>query len=286
MLCRSRSFKDYALDAAKGMDAVRVDDDALVWIKRCLLENPANQPESISEFRLNNLLRDDDDPDNHCLPLLDSFTDQNDTSWEFTEHNHRYVCLVFPWALVVDRHAWHLAVEAIDFVRQLIEVCHRTAIFCLSTDIQTGSGVSSRAEYRSSVSDCALPCFHADQCRDIQPENITMSLHGIYDAGTSPLRNIMVLADMEDASPFADRIEVPASYYYIDLGLSTQFADDNHHVVWEAGSLKLPEVFGTTTPSERKLRDPPQVAYDAFAGDVWQLGTTFRRYFGNVRPQR
>lgn len=112
-----------------------------------------------------------------------------------------------------------------------------------------------------------------------------MAPNNIFSS-VDPRRNIMIAAQVTDTSRFKDRIEVAALYLYIDLGLAIHFSGDDHDVVWRAGLLKLPEVFGTTDPSEKEILSPPRVAYDAFAGDVWQLGTTFRLLFGNVRPAR
>ncbi|KZW02822.1 hypothetical protein EXIGLDRAFT_744341 [Exidia glandulosa HHB12029] len=122
---------------------------------------------------------------------------------------------------------------------------------------------------------------------DIHPINILMSPTPIFYDGFDPLRNTMfaALADDVARAPYRDRIEVPARYWYIDLGLSCYFTVGTpHQVTWPGGVLKLPEVFGTTDPSDDDELNPPQVTYDAFAGDVWQLGTTLRMFFGKSIP--
>ncbi|KZW02824.1 hypothetical protein EXIGLDRAFT_744343 [Exidia glandulosa HHB12029] len=250
------ALQDDDIDLCKGMDAQRVSDNGQVWIKRCSLKSPDDPPESVMELVINAMIKDENDPQNRFLPLLDHFVVHDETSWEFIDYNERFVCLVFPWVIPVDQHPWRIAAEAMDFVRQLLE---------------------------------GLSFLHRRRIahRDIHRDNILMSPLPIFYAGVNPLRNINVTALMDDLieKPYRDRIEVPASYWYIDLGLSSYFREGSpHQVSWEGGVHKLPEVFGTTTPSVEERLNPPAVLYDPFVGDVWQLGTTLRIFFGKSIP--
>lgn len=109
-----------------------------------------------------------------------------------------------------------------------------------------------------------------------------MTPSGIFPNGIDPVRNLKLRNYLADSSPYYDRTDVPAKYWYIDLGLSTHFSDDDHTVVWEAGVLPLPEVYNGIVDPPLDMK-PTRTPYDAFAGDVYQLGTTFKIFFGNVR---
>ncbi|KZV87514.1 hypothetical protein EXIGLDRAFT_752196 [Exidia glandulosa HHB12029] len=255
---RGRGLLDIPDDdrtASVGMDAVRTSrNDGLVWIKLLRLEESVDslenlRVEDVREGLINNVFVAHPDPFDHCVPLADIFLAHDKPLAELTASDVKFtcVCLVYPWGMLVDRHPWRMAAEAISFVQQLLEglvYLHR------------------------------LNIAH----RDIHPRNIVMSLVPIF-LDVDPVRNLRM--QLDDA-PYRDRIEVPATYWYIDFGLSTHFSDDNHIVEWEAGVLLLPEVFGMDSPPRGSK--PTRTPYDALAGDVWQLGSTFKFFFENSIP--
>ncbi|KZV87513.1 hypothetical protein EXIGLDRAFT_723660, partial [Exidia glandulosa HHB12029] len=242
-----------------GMDAVQTTkNNRLVWIKLFRLKDPVDSIEKlvlkdVRELFINSLIARQPDPFEHCMPLTDVFLAHDKPLAELTatSPSSSYVCIVSPWAVLVDRHPWRIAAEALPFVQQLLEglvYLHRINV------------------------------AH----RDIHPRNIVMGSAEIFPNGVDPTRNIRLRNILLDTAPYLDRIEVKAEYCYIDFGWSTYFSDGNHVVEWEAGVLRLPEVFGMDNPPREAK--PTRTPYDAFAGDVWQLGTTFKFFFGNSIP--
>lgn len=236
----------------QGIDATRLSDGSNVWIKRYDLRESDNA-DMVPEFGFNFLLTTEHvTPDNHCLPLLDHFTTQSEEALRFS-NNQRILFLVFPWGLLAYTHPWRLAAEALEFVRQMLE---------------------------------GLAFLHLRGIahRDIHFNNIVVDPRPIFPKGIDPRRAYIGYINFEDPSPCLDRIAVPVKYYFIDMEITVNVAKRGERVKWMGGLHKLPEVFGTTNPTEESIRNPPSVMYDPFAGDVWQLGMTLHLFFGKSIP--
>ncbi|KZV92405.1 hypothetical protein EXIGLDRAFT_647330 [Exidia glandulosa HHB12029] len=253
-------YPDVDRAAYVGMDAKQTTEgDRLVWIKRCRLQKPIHtiaelKLEYVRELLITSLIPHEENSFNHCMPLMDVFL-AGEKPLEELSPNYpcfTYACLVYPWGLLVDRHPFRIAAEVMPFVQQLLE----GLVFLHGINIAH---------------------------RDIHPENVLMTPSGIFPNGIDPVRNLKLRNYLADGSPSYDRIDVPAKYWYIDLGLSTHFSDDDHTVVWEAGVLTLPEAYNGIVDPPLEMK-PTRTPYDAFAGDVYQLGTTFKIFFGDSIP--
>jgi serine/threonine protein kinase len=91
------------------LDATRVKDNVAVVIKRV----QADDDESLITRMLSSPERRKD-PHNHAVPVLDYFVDDDNPSQAF---------LVMPLLRPFDSPPFDTVNEALDFVRQILEVC-------------------------------------------------------------------------------------------------------------------------------------------------------------------
>ena len=92
------------------MDATRIEDGKLVSIKRV---RRRSQEPSIALF-LSPTEKKNGDPRNHCVPILDCFTDESLPNLTF---------LVMPLVRRFDNPPFFAVDEVLDFMRQTLEVC-------------------------------------------------------------------------------------------------------------------------------------------------------------------
>jgi hypothetical protein len=87
------------------VDATRISDGKLVYIK----EVKTGDSESRTTMALSAL----DDPANHSVPILDTFTDHEDESVSY---------IVMPFLRLSDNPYFETVGEVIDFIDQVLEV--------------------------------------------------------------------------------------------------------------------------------------------------------------------
>lgn len=83
----------------------------------------------------------------------------------------------------------------------------------------------------------------------------------------------MSLPDISGFAPVLHRIDVPVKYYFIDFGISTQFAPDQHPRLvlgMEGLDKDVPELSAT-------------VPYDPFKTDIFIIGSLLSEQFLQVR---
>lgn len=91
------------------MDATRVSDKALVYIKRVATDS--------NELKIALLLSSEKhlkDSRNHSVPILDHFEDELESGMSF---------MVMPYLLSIDERPFELVDNVVDFVDQVLEVC-------------------------------------------------------------------------------------------------------------------------------------------------------------------
>lgn len=103
-----------------------------------------------------------------------------------------------------------------------------------------------------------------------------MDATAMYPRGFHPMRE-MSLPDISGFAPVLHRIDVPVKYYFIDFGISTQFAPDQHPRLvlgMEGLDKDVPELSAT-------------VPYDPFKTDIFIIGSLLSEQFLEVRaPSR
>ena len=108
---------------------------------------------------------------------------------------------------------------------------------------------------------------------DIAVQNIMMDARPLYPEGYHPVRQNYTPDGMYTISPLS-RTDRPVRYYYIDFGLSVQFAPGAApYVVGDVGrDTDVPELSDS-------------VPYDAFKVDIFALGNLFYKEFYQVSPR-
>ncbi|EIW62126.1 uncharacterized protein TRAVEDRAFT_44958 [Trametes versicolor FP-101664 SS1] len=104
--------------------------------------------------------------------------------------------------------------------------------------------------------------------RDCAYKNIMMDATAVFPKGFHPMAET-TLPDLSGLAPFVRRIDVPVKYYFIDFGISTQFAPDQHpRLVLGTDGLddEVPELSNT-------------VPYDPFKTDIFIIGNLLRQQF-------
>lgn len=92
------------------MDARRMSDDALVYIKR--MKTGGNESRIATMLSAEHLRKD---PRNHSVPIIDLFQDDEDPEISY---------MVMPFLRLIDRPPFDLVQELVDFIDQIIEVCN------------------------------------------------------------------------------------------------------------------------------------------------------------------
>lgn len=99
-----------------------------------------------------------------------------------------------------------------------------------------------------------------------------MDAPALFPKGFHPMAET-TLPDLTGPAPYVRRIDVPVHYYFIDFGISTQFAPDQHpRLVLGTDGLddEVPELSNT-------------VPYDPFKTDIFIIGNLLRQQFLKVR---
>lgn len=97
------------------MDATRISDGLLVRLKT--VSTGSSEVRIASLLTSERLLRD---PRNHCVPLLDHFSDSKDPS-------HTFLCM--PWLHKCDQPPFETVGDVVNFVDQVLEVSLWSVIF-------------------------------------------------------------------------------------------------------------------------------------------------------------
>ena len=100
--------------AIHSIDAVRISDDRLVAIKRTVTDGSEDLESKIALMLSSEPLASDSR--NHCVPILDSFQD---------DENPRIHYLVMPFLRRVDNPPFQTVEDVCDFTDQILEVCGR-----------------------------------------------------------------------------------------------------------------------------------------------------------------
>ena len=87
------------------VDATRISDGKLVYIKEITTGD--------QESRIASMLAAVDDPENHSVPIIDTFVDPTDDSTSY---------MVMPFLRASDNPPFETVGEVVDFVDQLLEV--------------------------------------------------------------------------------------------------------------------------------------------------------------------
>ena len=102
--------------------------------------------------------------------------------------------------------------------------------------------------------------------------NIMMNADGLFPRGYHP-QHLDFLPDMADQAPHVPRLVARPSvkYYYVDFGVSSQFASEESTLVIGRDGLdrEAPEL-------------SQKVPYDAFKVDVFIIGNVLRKQFLTV----
>jgi len=178
-------MEDYILLAFHNvLDATRLSDGATVGIK-CLKDNNTSMNEvEITRFFSSDTLRDD--PDNHCVQLLDVLHNPDEPNLIF---------LVEPWVIAFGAYPFSSPAEVVDFMEQLLqglEFMHR----------------------------------HNVAHRDCTTANIRMDARLLNPAPVHPLYPSRSLDSRTFVTPLTRTQAGGVKYYFIDFGLSTHFTDD------------------------------------------------------------
>jgi hypothetical protein len=105
-----RNAPDQLQERTNTMTATRVRDDVIVVIKRV----QADGEESLIARMLSSPERREE-PHNHAVPVLDYFVDKKNPTQAF---------LIMPLFRPFDSPPFDTVDEALDFVRQILEVCY------------------------------------------------------------------------------------------------------------------------------------------------------------------
>ena len=109
-------------------------------------------------------------------------------------------------------------------------------------------------------------------CSDCAAENILMDASTLYNDGWHPMNTWLARNGRYDLCLSRKRSEAEIKYYFIDFGLSTQFAPEQRErlVTGELGRIKAPE-------------QSSGLSYDPFKLDVYYLGHVYQTKIADVR---
>ncbi|KAI0693496.1 kinase-like domain-containing protein [Cytidiella melzeri] len=164
------------------IDATRRNDGKLVYIKRV-----SSDSKEMMIAKLFSSQSFKDHPANHCVPVVDSFEDDN---------NARISYLVMPFLRYTDDPPFELVDDVLDVVDQLLE----------GIAFMHAEGVAHR--------DCAY-------------KNIMMDGTSLYPKGFHPVLTDSLPDMRAKAKPYARfTAPQPVKYYFVDFGISESFAVD------------------------------------------------------------
>ncbi|KAH8119827.1 kinase-like domain-containing protein [Phellopilus nigrolimitatus] len=165
------------------MDVKRVQDGKIVAIKKL----PANSREAQIALMLSSSERLQD-PTNHCVPIFDTFIDEQDNQIMF---------MVMPLLRAFNDPEFEYIDEAIDFVRQALE----GLVYMHSQNVAH---------------------------RDLSDGNIMMDGRALFHPdGFHPAQQYLKARDLTIATPRSRSDVDRVRYYFTDFGISTHFQDNN-----------------------------------------------------------
>ncbi|KAH8111750.1 kinase-like domain-containing protein [Phellopilus nigrolimitatus] len=165
------------------MDAKRVRDGKIVAVKKLSADSREAQIGLMlsSSERLQ-------DPTNHCVPIFDTFVDEQDNQTMF---------IVMPLLRAFNDPDFEHVDEAVDFVRQALE----GLVYMHSRNVAH---------------------------RDLSDLNIMMDGRPLFDPdGFHPAQQYLTARDLSKAKPRSRSDVERVRYYFTDFGISTHFEDDN-----------------------------------------------------------
>ncbi|KAF9226739.1 hypothetical protein BS17DRAFT_776054 [Gyrodon lividus] len=191
-------------------------EDGIRQIKRDLLDAKNREGQDVFIKRVNALINPNEfeiamhlgSPDsqkdelNHCVPVLDSFTDEQ-------QPNYQYI--VMPVLRPFNQPDFTSVKEVIDFVDQTLQ------------------GLVYMHNHHIAHRDCAA-------------ENILMDGSTLYRDGFHPMEPHRTRDGRESVKLSSHRSQSELKYYFIDFGLSTKFDPGRPHLVTGTlGRVPLPE---------------------------------------------
>ncbi|OJT09372.1 hypothetical protein TRAPUB_14154 [Trametes pubescens] len=228
----------------KVMDAKRISDGSLVYIKR----TPADSQElQILAYLNSEELRQD--PRNHCITLLEVLRDPSDPDIAF---------MVMPFMKYIDSPPMERVEDVLDCLDQILEV-------------STVLAVLTRRSLTSSLQGLVFIHDQGVAHRDCAYKNIMMDASALFPQGFHPVIQSL-LPDASGEAYALSRATVPIRYCFIDFGISSRFAPDasSRLVVGSLGLDREPPELSPTMP------------YDPFKLDVFLIGNLIRRHFCDV----
>ena len=198
------------------------------------------------------------DERNHCVPILEVFSDDRDPWYQY---------IVMPVLRPFNEPNFTSFGEVVDFVHQTLEVScptlphelvliimFRVLCICTSNTWHIG-GYTSHFGHG----------FNLDVRSDCAAENILMDAPNLYDNGWHPMNTWLARNGIDDLCPSRKRSEAEIKYYFIDFGLSTQFASEERErlVSGELGRIQAPEQISG-------------LSYDPFKLDIYYLGHVYQ----------
>ena len=245
------------------MDATRISDNKLVYIKRVATDG--------DELKIALLLNSEplkQDPRNHCAHVLDHFQDPEDSTMTY---------MVMPFLRPLDDPAMNLVDDVVVFVDQMLEARTFLQSDFLCADVVLKGlvflhehGIAHRYVSLHTHNKILTLVFS-----DCEAYNILMDADALYPRGYHPV-NLGFLPDASHVAPRLRREHSTVRYYYADFGLSSHIPPDSPDklVVGEFGREQdVPELSS-------------DVPYDPFKVDVFIIGSLFKKHFVEVWTRR
>ncbi|KAI0310988.1 hypothetical protein OF83DRAFT_1152991 [Amylostereum chailletii] len=161
------------------VDATRISDGKLVYIKRV---STGNQESTVATMLSASDLRDD--PNNHSVPILETFSDDQDPSISY---------MVMPFLRRITGPAFSTVGEVIDFVDQVL------------------AGLVFMHEHHVAHRDCSEP-------------NLMMDASAMYPLGFHPVYDRYLPDGRTPASrTMLPRSAAGVKYYFVDYGISSSY---------------------------------------------------------------
>lgn len=183
--------------------AERVSDGTMVALKK--LVTPTNERE-LSLITM--LSQDASDPDNHCVPILDTLTLPSTF-----EDSSSVKIIAMPLLHSWNEPPFSSVGEAVDFIRQMFK---------------------------------GLKYLHDREIafRDISPTNVMMDASAMFPEMWHPCQESMRLDYTGASTAKYTRTRRPPKYYYVDFGLSRQYDDETERLetALEGTDLSAPEL--------------------------------------------
>lgn len=212
-----------------------------------------------------------DDPRNHGITFLDTFSDERDSNISY---------IVMPFLRAWDDPQFDMVSDVIDFVDQIIEVSPRCGVthidqYSASVLISiSGPGIHARAPCSTPVSPalglCVVDSLYLRNCG---VGNILMDPQSMYPKGFHPVFPDK-LPNFQADAPHHTRLTVSkrVKYYFVDFGMSVRIPPGQPPLVYSLNGIDqdVPE-----------LSD--HIPYDPFKADIFMIGNLLRRELYNVR---